>query len=93
VPLLPPTASDSAEVSCVTTLPSAESATCIRLCVLDAVCTKLSSWLIAELRSEACPAATGSAESDDTRSPDDSSAVNCCSERVELFNEATSPLT
>src|ERR1700679_2986277 len=93
VPLFPATASDKADVDWVTTLLSAESATCIRLCVLAAVCTKLSSWLIEELRSDDCPAATGSSESEETRRPDDSSDVNCCSERVELFNEVTSPLT
>ena len=90
---MPSTARDSAEVSCVTTLPSALAATCIRLSALAAVCTNVSSWLIAEFNIEACPAATGLSESEETASPDESSLVNFCSASVELFKEATSPLT
>ena len=60
VPLLASVASETAEVSWLTTVLSAESLTWSMLCVDDAVCENVSSLPICALSSTFSPAATGS---------------------------------
>ena len=78
VPLLAEVASPIACVSCVTTPPSAESATCIWPCTTFEDCVKLSSFWIWFSNSTFSPAASGSWLNCVTRTPLDSSLVNCC---------------